>query len=308
MGRTPGAAASRRTAWTTVGRRMGPVKIVARFADGRLLKGYTADFAPDRSRFHLRPAAPRPARPIEILVPELKAVFFVRDFAGNPRYEERKQLDPEARLPGRPVTVVFRDGEALVGTTLSYDPRASGFFLYPADSQSNNLRVFVNAAAVRQVAVAAEAGAPDPNALARATSPERPTGGPTMNGAPATGVDTQTAITTLRETMAAWDTLLRATETLTQEHAQLRARCEQIEREHASCRTEQERLHRAHREAVQALADLRAAHQTVSREHEVTAEALRDLRARHDAVGRERQAAALELETILRRLQVGAAA
>ncbi|MGH7267802.1 MAG: DUF6982 domain-containing protein [Candidatus Rokuibacteriota bacterium] len=41
--------------------------------------------------------------------------------------------------------------DALVGYTLGYDPARAGFFLFPADPQSNNLRVFAVTAAVRRV-------------------------------------------------------------------------------------------------------------------------------------------------------------
>ncbi|MCL4475041.1 MAG: hypothetical protein M1508_02270 [Nitrospirae bacterium] len=34
---------------------MEPVKIVIRYADGRLIKGYTNDFSPKKSSFHLCP-------------------------------------------------------------------------------------------------------------------------------------------------------------------------------------------------------------------------------------------------------------
>src|SRR6185295_7819628 len=50
-------------------------KVVARYADGRLVKGYTFDFAPANPRFHVfsHPAASGPST--QVLVRELKAVF-----------------------------------------------------------------------------------------------------------------------------------------------------------------------------------------------------------------------------------------
>ena len=43
------------------------------------------------------------------------------------------------------------DGEILVGATVNYDPAGIGFFIIPADPQSNNKRIFVVNASVRDV-------------------------------------------------------------------------------------------------------------------------------------------------------------
>jgi len=78
-------------------------------------------------------------------------LFFVRDFHGNPSYDEQKYFPEEKRPIGRKVEVTFKDGEVLVGTTVGYDPLRPAFFLYPADPRSNNLRVFAISAAVKEV-------------------------------------------------------------------------------------------------------------------------------------------------------------
>ena len=124
-------------------------KVVARYADTRVAKGFTEDFHPDKPRFSLRPpTAAAEAKPVEVR--DLKAVFFVRDFAGDPRYQERKRFDDSERPPGRKAEVTFYDGEILVGsTTTGYVPDRTGFFLTPADPRSNNLRVFAVTDAIR---------------------------------------------------------------------------------------------------------------------------------------------------------------
>jgi Family of unknown function (DUF6982) len=125
-------------------------KIVVRYTDGRLLKGYTCDFLATKRYFHLAPApdAPKAAR-ITVPVGHLKAIFFVRDFTGESRYVERKTFDHHTA--GRRVAITFLDDEQLVGATLNYRPDGDGFFVIPADPKSNNLRVFVVARAVRHV-------------------------------------------------------------------------------------------------------------------------------------------------------------
>lgn len=125
-------------------------KIVARYADGQLLKGYTPDFHGSKSQFSVWPA--RDAAPHErVVVPlaRLKAVFFVRAFGGDPDYIEQKVFESAGH--GRRIEVTLLDGEVLVGTTLNYGAGGTGFFMVPADPRANNERVFVVASAVRQV-------------------------------------------------------------------------------------------------------------------------------------------------------------
>jgi hypothetical protein len=49
------------------------------------------------------------------------------------------------------VEVTFADGEILVGSTMGYDPNRQGFFLFPVDPKSNNMRVYAVCSAVKQV-------------------------------------------------------------------------------------------------------------------------------------------------------------
>jgi len=119
-------------------------KIVVRYLDGRLLKGYTGDFLPTKPVFHLAPFDALPTeKPVQVQVSELKAVFFVKSLTGNRDYNEKLEFTPGKPVVGRKIRVVFKDGEILVGTTQGYDPSRIGFFLIPVDPQSNNERCFV---------------------------------------------------------------------------------------------------------------------------------------------------------------------
>jgi hypothetical protein len=125
-------------------------KIVVRHPDGKLLKGYTQDFHPSRPQFSLWPAInSTPKERVVVVVSRLKAVFFVRDFDGNPTYEERKSFS--TRGAGRRIEATFLDGETIVGTTLSYRPDSQGFFVSPADPSANNTRIFVVSSSLRRV-------------------------------------------------------------------------------------------------------------------------------------------------------------
>jgi len=126
--------------------------IVARYLDGSLVKGITNDFLPAKDRFHLFLDGSAPgSRAQEILVADLKALFFVKDLAGSPKHQQSNQFAAGKPPVGRKIRVVFKDGEIVVGTTQGYQPGRPGFFLVPADEKSNNSRCFVVAAATREV-------------------------------------------------------------------------------------------------------------------------------------------------------------
>ena len=125
-------------------------KLVVRFTDGSTAKGFSQDFSPTRGQFSLWPSLTS-ARHEGVVVPvdQLKAVFFVRDFAGDPGYVEQKIFGHPSQ--GRRIEVTFKDGEVLLGSTLVYKPNAVGFFVTPGDPKSQQHRVFVAAGAVSGV-------------------------------------------------------------------------------------------------------------------------------------------------------------
>ena len=128
---------------------MERAKVVARYRSGKILKGFTQNFFANKDVFHLFPPDnPSSGQSMGIPVRDLKAVFFVRDFVGDPSYHEQKRFDELERPQGHPVEVTFWDGEVMVGTTLGYGQGRSGFFIIPADPKSNNIKVFAISSAV----------------------------------------------------------------------------------------------------------------------------------------------------------------
>ena len=126
-------------------------KVVARFSDGRIIKGTTSDFVPEADRFHVDvEAVPEGSRAVEVEIKDLKAVFFVKDLQGDPQLVEKKEFDPSHPQMGTRMRVVFDDGEVLVGTRDGYHPQ--GFFLVPVDSRSNIERCWVALGAVKETA------------------------------------------------------------------------------------------------------------------------------------------------------------
>ena len=127
------------------------VKVVVRYTNGDVVKGFTLDFFPNKEHFHIFPLDHPSNSSIEVSIKDLKAVFVVRDFDGDPRYCEHKRFGQAEQPSGKKVEVLFNDGEVMVGTTLGYDRNRQGFFIFPADPKSNNIRVFVVCPAVRNV-------------------------------------------------------------------------------------------------------------------------------------------------------------
>jgi hypothetical protein len=48
-------------------------------------------------------------------------------------YGLKKSFPDGQRINGRKVKVSFKDGEVLIGSTMGYDPKREGFFLFPPD-------------------------------------------------------------------------------------------------------------------------------------------------------------------------------
>ncbi len=119
-------------------------KVVVRFRDGRMVKGYTYDFNPHRECFHVTETQ-YAKEVIEVSNSLMKAVFFVKSFEGNKDHNGPDDFSLESLkdVHGLKIKVTFSDGEVMYGATNGYAPHRKGFFVLPADKRSNNDRVFI---------------------------------------------------------------------------------------------------------------------------------------------------------------------
>ena len=131
--------------------------VVARYRDGKIIRGVTHDFGPQKKVFHVS-TVERHGRTVdgkvyEIFLSELKAVFFVKSLEGKQGPPSPKGLlEEKLEAPGlMKARITFLDGEILVGTTYGYTPERDGFFVAPLEKDSNNLRIFVVSSAVKKV-------------------------------------------------------------------------------------------------------------------------------------------------------------
>ena len=131
---------------------MEPTKVVVKYTNGTVIKGFTQNFSPNRDWFYLTPVDKSSGGTIQVFVKRLKAIFIVRDFIGDPKYDEPKKYVVGDKPSGVKLEVTFTDGEVMVGSALlGYDPKRRGNFIIPADPDSNNIRVFVVSSAVKSV-------------------------------------------------------------------------------------------------------------------------------------------------------------
>ena len=117
-------------------------RVVIRKLDKGLVKGF---LDPSGYLTNELEVLDRDGRLIRISMSQVKGVFFVRDFAGNPDRAERKIFRSRPRLAGLWVRMTFKDHEVLEAllpnNLLEIDPL--GFLVTPPDVYSNNLRIFI---------------------------------------------------------------------------------------------------------------------------------------------------------------------
>jgi hypothetical protein len=127
--------------------------VVARFLNGTVVKGSTSDFYPDHTLFHVQVRGG--ANTVPVKMTDLKAVFFVKDLVGNPSHEKARKFGPvdPSVSQGKRVAILFKDGELLLGYTLSYTIGRQGFWVSPIDRGGNNIRIYALCAAAKQIKV-----------------------------------------------------------------------------------------------------------------------------------------------------------
>ena len=150
--------------------------VVVHYRGGRLLKGYTQDFAPGKETFTLVSEQKRDqGHTHQVRVADLKAVFFVRALQGNMFYREKKKFREVnmSHLRGIGMRLHFKDGEVIRGSSLDYAIGKEAFFVTPVDPESNNERIYVVADALLDIKVAGDAFAEPTDYMVSAKDPAR---------------------------------------------------------------------------------------------------------------------------------------
>ncbi len=122
-------------------------KVIVRTRDGEVIPGFANQ---DRISKTLK-IITQQGKEQKFSIDKLKAVFFVKDFQGNPEYDEIKFLNKQSVSSMVWVRVEFFDGEVLEGKIPNNMELISspGFYLSPSDRDTNNKRVYVIKSALK---------------------------------------------------------------------------------------------------------------------------------------------------------------
>jgi len=129
-------------------------KVVVKYQNEEIIKGWVEEFQLDRNYFILYPLIEYSEEErLEINFDSLKAVFFVKDFTGDKNYKKVRTFDVDLKITPsqRKLIVIFKDGENLYGTSHDYGRYKVGFFVYPIDPKDNSDRIFVVHSAVESI-------------------------------------------------------------------------------------------------------------------------------------------------------------
>ncbi len=125
-------------------------KVVVKLLDGTILKGYSSIFFPTDKAFEVMSLDNR----IHFLeVSKVFAVFFVKDFEGNPNRDRTRATSIMRSFAyGTPVIVTLTSGEKIPGKTSGERGKSDlGMFLHPVDPNDNNINIYFPLAAVKSV-------------------------------------------------------------------------------------------------------------------------------------------------------------
>jgi hypothetical protein len=122
--------------------------VAVRSLDKVVIKGVTFDFRPSREFFHL--ADEDAAAPVRVAIENLKAIFFIKTPGRDPSCVDKKSFGERAG-PEKKVWIEFVDGEKMAGWSSSFGSPREGFFVFPADPNSNTEMAYVFRAAIDQM-------------------------------------------------------------------------------------------------------------------------------------------------------------
>ena len=128
--------------------------VVARYTDGRVVKGWTTDFHPELESFHVQESPD--VSPERVPVNGLKAVFFVRSLGGDPGHRDHREFPSEVGVR-RKLWLEFNDGEKMAAWPVSITLGSGGFYVLPTDRDSNLEKAYVFRKALRKILEGKEA-------------------------------------------------------------------------------------------------------------------------------------------------------
>jgi hypothetical protein len=129
-------------------------KVILRKLNGEILKGFL-DEIPDWSDEPKLSVFSITGELLEVPKSEIKALFFVRRFAGNKDHSEVRFFDTHPQIDGLWIRITFKDGEILEGiVSNNFDFLVrDGFFIKPPDPNTNNRLVYILKSALQDMTI-----------------------------------------------------------------------------------------------------------------------------------------------------------
>lgn len=123
-------------------------KVVARTLDGKVYPGFSRkeNVGDDNVTIITRDGKEK-----SFSLDELKGLFFVKDFKGDPEYDPVTFLSKNSVKASVWVHVEFEDGEVIEGMVRDHKSLlfSTGFYLWPSDEDNNNGLIYVVKSAIR---------------------------------------------------------------------------------------------------------------------------------------------------------------
>ena len=115
-------------------------QVVARYIDGRLVKGTSIDVTPGKPVCHVRTDD---QGIVEVTLADLKALYFVKTPEGDPAHDYASEPSPgDPRLAGsHRITLTFNDGEKPAVLANGYPPMGNFSYVLPVDGSGNTIRM-----------------------------------------------------------------------------------------------------------------------------------------------------------------------
>ena len=132
-----------------------PLKLVAHFKDGRVLKGTTTHLNVSSEGFTMQVLRGE-MKDDRIFVPfsKLKSVYHVRDFEGSPDADRPNGKRMDSSALGDRIVIRYRDGEHLEGFLAGkFRPANRRFSVVPAHEAGNNISILVERSAVEDIQI-----------------------------------------------------------------------------------------------------------------------------------------------------------
>jgi len=135
-------------------------KVYVRCSDGKLIEGYVSPHA--YLRREGAEVLDRSAEAVTVPYGNIRAIYFVREFEGEPEASHQKTFHSRPKLNGLWVRLEFRGGEIFEGI-LSNDLLLVGEYgitVTPPDPHANAQKIFVPRQALEKVTVLGVIGSP----------------------------------------------------------------------------------------------------------------------------------------------------